>query len=121
MNIFNNNFSSMQMPFQSMNPNINFMSFSNINGMMNPNNINMNMNMNMNININININTASDKSKRTDRRPPLFPRHPVIYCANGKESYQRPEIRDIPPVTRGIVLSGQGISAAPPDEDYPDL
>ena len=31
--------------FQSMNPNINFMSFSIINGMMNPNNINMNMNV----------------------------------------------------------------------------
>ena len=43
--------------FQSMNPNINFMSFSNINGMMNPNNINMNMNMqaqNQNFNMNNN-------------------------------------------------------------------
>ena len=58
MNIFNNNFSNMQMPFQSMNPNINFMSFSNINGMMNPNNINMNMNMqaqNQNFNMNNNM------------------------------------------------------------------
>ena len=71
MSIFDNNFSNMQMPFQSMNPNINFMSFSNINGMMNPNNINMNMqaqnqNFNMNNNNmmypNLNMNCAMNQN-----------------------------------------------------------
>lgn len=37
---------------------------------------------------------------------------------SGKEPYLEPEIRDIPPITDGILLQGQvEISGAPPDPD----
>lgn len=39
----------------------------------------------------------------------------------GKEPYLEPEIRDIPPITDGIILHGQLVSGAPPDPDELDL
>ena len=69
--------------------------------------------------------TALNKENHTGCRPPLLHWQSTACRMNGgnaeKEPYQRPEIRDIPSVSPGIVLCGQEISAAPPDDDYPDL